>query len=88
MVTVMGKKRRKGSLKETLSYALYRDDTKLFTVTYRDKDQIKTNTLHDFMEKEELAEIPITRILTIIRDGETVWSKGQKQVSVKKRSSE
>jgi uncharacterized protein (UPF0248 family) len=79
----MGK--RKGSLKETLSYALHKDDPKLFTVSYRDKDKIKTDSLEDFMTKEEFSDIPLTRILQITRNGEVVWEKGQKQIKVKKR---
>ena len=57
----MGK--RKGSLKETLSYAMHKDNPKLFSISYRDKDKIKTDSLEDFMTKEEFSDIPLTRIL-------------------------
>lgn len=77
----MGK--RKGSLKETLSYALHKDDPRLFSISYRDKDRIKTDPLEDFMTKEEYSEIPLTRILQITRDGNIVWEKGQKEVKLK-----
>jgi uncharacterized protein (UPF0248 family) len=77
----MGK--RKGSLKETLSYAMHKDNPKLFSVSYRDKDKIKTDPLEDFMTKEEFSEIPLTRILEITRNGNVVWEKGQKQVKLK-----
>ena len=75
---------KKGSLQETLSYAMHKDRTELFTVSYRDRDKIKTNSLEDFMTKEEFSEIPLTRILQITRKGEVVWEKGQKQIKVKK----
>ena len=77
----MGK--RKGSLKETLSYAMHKDNPKLFSISYRDKDKIKTDLLEDFMTKEEFADIPLTRILEITRNGNVVWEKGQKQVKLK-----
>ena len=75
--------KRKGSLKETLSFALYGDDPRLFTVTYRDKDLFKEVTLEDFMNQEDLGDIPITRIVTIARKCKVVWRKGQKDVSLK-----
>lgn len=75
---------RKGSLKETLSYAMHKDRTELFTVSYRDKDKIRTDQLQDFMTKEEFSDIPLTRIVQIRRASEVVWEKGQKQVKVKK----
>ncbi len=78
----MGTK-RKGSLKETLSFALYGDDPHLFTVTYRDKDLFKEVNLDDFMNREDLGDIPITRIITVARNGKVVWRKGQKEVSLK-----
>jgi uncharacterized protein (UPF0248 family) len=77
----MGK--RKGSLKETLSYAMHKDNPRLFSVSYRDKDKIKTDPLEDFMTKEELSDIPLTRILQITREGNVVWEKGQKRVKLK-----
>lgn len=78
------KRKGKGSLEESLSYAMYKDNSSLFSVSYRDKEDIKTDTLNNFMQRADLADIPITRILTIIRDGKIVWRKGQKQVSVKR----
>ncbi|MGI0091724.1 MAG: hypothetical protein ACREBS_08445 [Nitrososphaerales archaeon] len=76
--------RKKGSLKETLSYAMHKDDPTLFSVNYRDRDAIKTETLSNFMAGEEFYDIPITRIVEIIRDGKVVWERGQKQVKVKR----
>jgi uncharacterized protein (UPF0248 family) len=76
--------KRKGSLEETLSYALYRDVPETYAVSYRDRDRIKKATLKSFFQGEEYSDIPITRIVEITRDGELVWEKGQKQVTVKK----
>jgi uncharacterized protein (UPF0248 family) len=81
------KKGRKGSLEETLSYALYKDDPDLFTVLYRDRDQIKSAALREFLETAEMSDIPLTRIVGIFKTGETVWKKGQKEVQIKKANS-
>ena len=70
--------KRKGSLEETLSFALYGDDPHSFTVTYRDMDLLKEVSLNDFMNREDLGDIPITRIVTVTRNGMVVWRKGQK----------
>ncbi len=74
----MGK--RKGSLKETLSYAMYRDNPQLYSVGYRDKDAIKRASLADFLTREEFSDIPITRIVEIRKEETLVWQKGQKEV--------
>ena len=80
-------KKRKGSLKETLSFALYNDDSRLFSVKYRDKDTFKIVVLEEFMNREDLKDIPITRIIAIFRGDEVVWRKGQKQVLLKSQIS-
>ena len=74
---------KKGSLEETLNYARHADDRTAYTVSYRDKDQIRWVTLQDFTEREDLIDVPVTRILEIKRAGKTVWIKGQKEVLVK-----
>ena len=79
------KKGRKGSLEETLSYALYKEDAELFSLLYRDKDQIKTASLREFLESIEMSDIPLTRIVAIDKAGEVVWKKGQKDVRIKKK---
>ena len=78
--------KKKGSLKETLSFALYGDNSRLFKVKYRDKNTFKTVELDEFMNREDLKDIPITRIITISRGDEVVWRKGQKEVSLKSRA--
>ena len=75
--------KRKGSLEETLSYCIHKEDPKLFTVSYRDKNLIRTESLFDFITKEEFSDIPVSRIVQI-KGKEIVWEKGQKQVNVKK----
>lgn len=69
---------KKGSLQETISYALHADDKTSYTVSYRDKDVIRWVTLQDFVERADLVDIPVTRILEIKKTGKTVWRKGQK----------
>ena len=78
-----GRSKRKGSLEETISFALYSDDENRYSVTYRDKDIEKIVSLPEFLQSEDLAPIPLTRIIRIARDGKVVWRKGQKSVSVK-----
>ena len=75
--------KRKGSLKESLSFALYGDDPHLFKVIYRDRDLFKEVTLDDFMTRNDLGDIPITRIATLTRKDKVVWRKGQKEVSLR-----
>ncbi|MDA4129452.1 MAG: hypothetical protein OK457_01655 [Thaumarchaeota archaeon] len=70
-------------MEETLSYALYKDDPELFSIHYRDKETLKSATLENFLKSDEMAEIPLTRIVSIQRAGSEVWKKGQKSVIVK-----
>jgi uncharacterized protein (UPF0248 family) len=80
-------RRRKGSLEETISFAMHSDDPENYIVFYRDKDTMKEATLRDYMEGEDYSAIPLTRIVRIKRrGGEDVWIKGQKEVLVKKGS--
>jgi len=74
---------RKGSLEETISYAMYRDDPSSYQVSYRDKDQIKNTGLKDFLIAEEFSPIPLSRIVLISKNELAVWKKGQKEVLVK-----
>jgi len=78
------KHKRKGSLEETISYAMYSDDPGKYTVYYRDKDSVKEASLKEFMEGKYFSPIPITRIIRLSRpDRGTVWKKGQKELLVK-----
>jgi uncharacterized protein (UPF0248 family) len=75
--------RKKGSLEETLSYSLFKEDPTEYLVSYRDKDRIKQVNLKDFMDSEDFSAIPLTRIRLISKNGRIVWRKGQKEIIVK-----
>ena len=75
--------KKKGSLEETVSYATYSDDPRIYTVSYRDKDKIKQASLSEFMNAEDYSPIPLTRIIHISKHGRLVWKKGQKELTVK-----
>jgi uncharacterized protein (UPF0248 family) len=78
--------KRKGSLEETISFALHKDDPETYTVYYRDKDSIKVATLKEFILSEYFSQIPLTRIIQIKRGkNEVVWNKGQKEITVNAR---
>jgi hypothetical protein len=66
----------KGVLREIISKALYADDPLLYTVGYRDLDQIKELSLPEFIKtSENFTLIPITRIRYIKRDREIIYYK-------------
>lgn len=75
--------KKKGTLEETISYAMYNDDPRGYIVSYRDKDEIKEVNLDEFMNAEDYSPIPLTRIAQITKDGKVVWKKGQKELAVK-----
>lgn len=80
---------RKGSLEETISFAMHGDDPRKYIVLYRDKDTEKEAILQDFMQGEEYSVVPFTRIVQIRgADDTVVWKKGQKEVLVKKKTSD
>ncbi len=65
---------RKKKTQEVISRALYADDPHLYTVVYRDYDQLVEEGLIAFLERE----IPAHRIVAIYRDGVIVYRKGEK----------
>ena len=70
----MGKK--KGRLREILSKALYHDDILLYTVLYRDFERIVEVPLKNFLYlSNNLETIPITRIVEVRKNDETVYKK-------------
>ena len=70
----MGKK--KGRLREILSKALYHEDILLYTVLYRDFEMIVEVSLKDFLYlSNNLETIPITRIVEVRKNDETVYKK-------------
>lgn len=67
---------KKGKLQEVLSRALHADDPELYTVAYRDLDQLKEVPLKEFLKLSENFElIPAGRIVYVKRLGEVIYSK-------------
>ena len=69
---------RKGKLQEILSKAMYADDPKLYTISYRDFDEIKQVPLQDFLKlSEDFQTIPASRIIYIKRSNEIIYKKAR-----------
>ncbi len=69
---------RKGKLQEILSKALHADNPKLYTVAYRDFDQIKQVPLQDFLKlSEDFQTIPASRIVYVKRSNEIVYTRAR-----------
>ena len=67
---------RKGRLQEIISKAIYADDPKLYTIAYRDFNEIKEVSLPEFLQmSEDFQIIPASRIVSIKRLNETVYKK-------------
>ncbi|MGH9909333.1 MAG: DUF504 domain-containing protein [Nitrososphaerales archaeon] len=67
---------RKGRLEEIFSKAMHADDPKLYTVAYRDYDEIKELPLLEFLQvSEDFQTIPASRIVYVRRLNETVYRK-------------
>jgi len=67
---------RKGKLQEILSKAIYADDPKLYTISYRDFDEIKQISLEDFLKlSEDFQTIPASRIVYVKRLNEIVYKR-------------
>jgi hypothetical protein len=68
---------RKGRLEEILSKARYSDDPSLYRVSYRDFDSIVEVSLPEFMTaSENFSIIPASRIVTVKRKNEILFTKG------------
>jgi uncharacterized protein (UPF0248 family) len=69
---------RKGKLQEILSKALHADDPKLYTVAYRDFDEVKQVSLQDFLKlSEDFQTIPASRIIYIKRSNEIIYKRAK-----------
>ncbi len=69
---------RKGKLQEIISRALYADDPKLYSVAYRDFDEIKELSLRDFLKvSEDFQTIPASRIVYVKRLNEIVYERAK-----------
>jgi len=67
---------RKGKLQEILSKAMYADDPKLYTVAYRDFNEVREVSLPEFLKlSEDFQTTPASRIVSIKRLKETVYTK-------------
>jgi hypothetical protein len=67
---------RKGRLEEIFSRALYADDPTLYSVSYRDFDNIVEVPLQEFLRlSENFAVIPPNRILLVKKNGQILYQK-------------
>lgn len=68
--------KRKGSIREIISKALYYDDPSLYSVYYRDFETVIQVTLKDFLESSNYLEtIPVTRIIEIRKASQVLYRK-------------
>jgi uncharacterized protein (UPF0248 family) len=67
---------RKGKLEEIFSKALYADDVSLYSVSYRDFENIVELPLQEFVNlSENFALIPPNRILLVKKKGQVIYQK-------------
>jgi uncharacterized protein (UPF0248 family) len=67
---------RKGKLEEIFSKALYADDTTLYSVSYRDFENIAEVSLQEFLKlSENFTLIPTNRILLVKKNGQVLYQK-------------
>lgn len=68
----------KGRLEEVLSRALYADDPELYIVEYRDKDEIKSCSLPEFLKRSDNFEvIPASRIVRMRKEDRVVFKRNR-----------
>ncbi len=66
----------KGKISEIFSKARFSDDISLYTVEYRDMDDLKEISLSDYLERKETDDpIPEHRIQFIKRSGIILYEK-------------
>jgi len=67
---------RKGLLDEIFSKALYADDAALYSVSYRDFENIVEVPLPEYVElSENYQVIPQSRIVLVKKGGQTLYRK-------------
>ena len=67
---------RKGRLHEIISKAVYADDPKLYTIAYRDFNEIKEVLLQEFLKlSEDFQTIPASRIVYVKKLNEIVYRR-------------
>jgi len=70
---------RKGRLQEILSKAVYADDPKLYTIAYRDFNEIKEVSLLEFLKlSQDFQTIPASRIVYVKRLNEIVYRRAKR----------
>ena len=68
--------RKKGRLEEIFSKALYADDPRLYTVSYRDFESVVQVPLFEFLKLSENFElIPANRIVVVSKEGKVIYRK-------------
>lgn len=71
----------KGKISEIFSKARFSDDISLYTVEYRDMDDLKEISLSDYLERKETDDpIPEHRIQCIKRSGIILYEKSPASV--------
>jgi hypothetical protein len=67
---------RKGRLEEIFSRALYADDARLYSVSYRDFESIIEVPLPEFIKlSEDFEIIPQNRIVMVKKDDQVLYRK-------------
>jgi len=67
---------RKGKLQEIMSRALHADNPRLYTVAYRDFNELREVSLQEFLRlSEDFQTIPASRIVYVKRLDEIVYEK-------------
>jgi uncharacterized protein (UPF0248 family) len=67
---------RKGKLEEIFRKALYADDATLYSVSYRDFENIVEVPLEEFLKlSENFTLIPSNRILLVKKRGQIIYQK-------------
>jgi hypothetical protein len=68
--------RKKGRLEEIFSKAIYADDPRRYSVSYRDFKSVVQVPLFEFLELSENFElIPANRIVVVSKDGNVLYRK-------------
>jgi hypothetical protein len=67
---------KKGRLEEIFSNAIYADDARLYTVSYRDFESVAQLPLLEFLKLSENFElIPANRIVVVSKEGKVIYRK-------------
>ena len=67
---------KKGRLEEIFSKAIYADDPRRYSVSYRDFESVVQLPLLEFLKLSENFElIPANRIVVVCKEGEVIYRK-------------